>query len=132
MGRRGQGERESSSVSSDAMPALTGRRRVGAVMRRSEYSGKQGGTAEIAFLSLLPCMGEQGFFIFERTCSYETAGKTMAALSQFSPSKPSHFIFKKGNYSAVTFSVVKSSRKCRKIQEIATPVCALVRNDPDD
>ena len=51
-------------VSSDALPALTGRRRVGAV-QSGRISGKQGGTAEIVFSVLVP-LGEQGFFILHR------------------------------------------------------------------
>ena len=45
MGRRGQGEQEVSLVSSDALPALQGTRRVGAE-RAVGFTGKQGGTAE--------------------------------------------------------------------------------------
>ena len=56
MGRRGRGERARASVSSDAVPALEGRRRVGAG-QSGRVSGKQGGTAEMYFLSLLP-LGE--------------------------------------------------------------------------
>ena len=40
-------------VSSDAVPALTGRRCVGTVQSGRIY-GKQGGTAELFFLSLFP------------------------------------------------------------------------------
>ena len=64
MGRRGQGERERSLVSSDALPALTGRRRVGAG-REVGFTGKQGGTAEIVFSVLVP-LGEQGLFSFPK------------------------------------------------------------------
>ena len=38
-------------------------------------------------------------------------------------------VLKEGNYSEPLFSYVKNSGNGRKIREIATPVCALVRND---
>ncbi len=57
---------EQSKVSSDAMPALTGRRCVGTVAERSAFAGKQGGTAEFVFLSLFP-QGNKDFFIPERS-----------------------------------------------------------------
>ena len=43
---------EFSKVSSDAMPALTGRRCVGTVIEAVVFYGKQGGNAEMYFLSL--------------------------------------------------------------------------------
>jgi len=49
-------------VSSDAMPALTGRRCVGTVQSGRLIAGKQGGTAENVFLSLFP-QGNKDFFI---------------------------------------------------------------------
>ena len=61
MGRRGQGEMAKAKVSSDAMPALTGRRCVGTVIEVAGFSGKQGGTAESVFSVLVP-LGEQGLF----------------------------------------------------------------------
>ena len=64
MGRRGQGEQEVSLVSSDALPALLGTRRVGAG-RAVGFTGKQGGTAEIVFSVLVPS-GEQGLFSFPK------------------------------------------------------------------
>ena len=73
-------------VSSDALPALTGRRCVGTVMRRSDFSGKQGGTAEIDFLSLFP-IGGTGIFYFQKEYAYaeETTGQTMVMLTQSLP-----------------------------------------------
>ena len=68
MGRRGQRERDSSLVSSDALPALLGRRRVGAG-RAVGFTGKQGGTAEIVFSVLVPS-GEQGLFSFPKGDSH--------------------------------------------------------------
>ena len=64
MGRRGQGERESSLVSSDALPALPGTRRVCAG-RAVGFTGKQGGTAENVVSVLVP-IGEQGLFSFPK------------------------------------------------------------------
>ena len=64
MGRRGQRERGSPRVSSDALPALLGRRRVGAG-RAVGFTGKQGGTAENVFSVLVP-LGEQGLFSFPK------------------------------------------------------------------
>ena len=61
MGRGGQREMAKARVSSDALPALLGRRRVGAA-KSGRISGKQGGTAEIVFSVLVP-LGEQGLFI---------------------------------------------------------------------
>ena len=71
-------------VSSDAMPALTGRRCVGTVTERSDYSGKQGGTAEICLSVLVP-LGEQGLFYFRKEYRYdeETTGETMVTQIRF-------------------------------------------------
>ena len=56
---------EISKVSSDAMPALTGRRCVGTVIEAADFIGKQGGTAENVFSVLVP-FGEQGLFCFDK------------------------------------------------------------------
>ena len=68
---------EFSKVSSDAMPALTGRRCVGTV-QSGRISGKQGGTAEIVFSVLVP-FGEQGLFLLAKEYHYdkEITGKAM-------------------------------------------------------
>ena len=81
MGRRGQGEMAEARVSSDAMPALTGRRCVGTV-QSGRISGKQGGTAEIVFSVLVP-HGEQGLFYLAKEYSYdeEITGKAMVSLT---------------------------------------------------
>ena len=70
-----------SKVSSDAMPALTGRRCVGTV-QSGRISGKQGGTAEIVFSVLVP-FGERGLFYLEKEYLYdkEITGKAMAGLT---------------------------------------------------
>ena len=60
MGRRGQAETEPSGVNPDALPALSGRRRDGAVMSGRE-SGKQGGTAGYVFPVLVPHRGTRTF-----------------------------------------------------------------------
>ena len=57
---------------------VTGQRRVGAVTS-GRGSGKQGGTAEIYFLSLLP-QGSEAFFIGGKT--HEANGETMAPLTK--------------------------------------------------
>ena len=69
-------------VSSDAMPALTGRRCVGTVTEAAVCYGKQGGTAEMYFLSLFPC-GNRDFFISLRSIYYveEITGQTMVNLT---------------------------------------------------
>ena len=64
MGRRGRGERAWASVSSDAVPALTGRRRVGAG-QSGRGSGKQGGTAGNVFSVLAPPGGVRLFLLEE-------------------------------------------------------------------
>ena len=74
-------------VSSDALPALTGRRRVGAVQSGRFFTGKQGGTAEIVFSVLVPCYGEQGLFYLQRSIHYveEITRQTMVAPDQRIP-----------------------------------------------
>ncbi len=76
-------------VSSDAMPALTGRRCVGTVIEVVGFSGKQGGTAEIIFSVLVP-LGEQGLFYFRKEYIYdkEITGKAMVGLTNHEPSIP--------------------------------------------
>ena len=78
MGRRGQGEMERSKVSSDAMPALTGRRCVGTVQRWSFYTANKVVPQNVLILSLFP-YGNKDFFISERSKLYdqEITGKTM-------------------------------------------------------
>ena len=73
---------EFSKVSSDAVPALTGRRCVGIVIEVAGFSGKQGGTAEI-ILSVLVPLGEQGLFYLVKEYHYgeEITGKTMVCLT---------------------------------------------------
>ena len=66
MGRRGQGEMEFSKVSSDAVPALTGRRCVGTVMRRLILSASRVVPQELSFLSLFP-FGGTGIFYLQRS-----------------------------------------------------------------
>ena len=69
-------------VSSDALPALTGRRRVGAV-QSGRISGEQGGTAEIVFSVLVP-LGEQGLFLSCLTI-WETLAVTEIELPSMGP-----------------------------------------------
>ena len=74
---------EFSKVSSDAMPALTGRRCVGTVIEVVAFlRGKQGGTAESVFSVLVP-LGEQGLFYFRKENCYdkEITGKAMVQLT---------------------------------------------------
>ena len=82
MGRGGQRETGSPRVSSDAMPALTGRRCVGTVIEVAGFSGKQGGTAGICLSVLVPYW-EQGLFYLDKEYSYdeEIAGKAMVSLT---------------------------------------------------
>ena len=60
-------------VSSDALPALTGRRRVGAV-QSGRISGKQGGTAENCFFCPCSLRGTRTFLL-----SWETLTKSSSA-----------------------------------------------------
>ena len=65
-------------VSSDALPALTGRRRVGAV-QSGRFSGKQGGTAEIVFFCPCSLRGTGTFLLLsERRNTYVRSRQTMA------------------------------------------------------
>ncbi len=67
-----------SRVSSDALPALSGKRCIGTV-QSGRISGKQGGTAEIVFLSLFPS-GNKDFFYGKGVDCYDekAARQTMA------------------------------------------------------
>ena len=74
---------ELSKVSSDALPALTGRRCVGTVMEEFAFCGKQGGTAEYVYSVLVP-LGEQGLFYFRKEYCYdeEITGETMVTVTE--------------------------------------------------
>ena len=70
-------------VSSDALPALTGRRCVGTVQSGRILSGKQGGTAELVFLSLFPYGGARTFlFVKEIYYDEEITRQTMVKPDQ--------------------------------------------------
>ena len=64
MGRRGQGEMGLPRVSSDALPALTGRRCVGTVTERPHL--RQAGWYRRNVFSVLVPLGEQGLFYLRR------------------------------------------------------------------
>ena len=67
-------------VSSDALPALTGRRCVGTVMRRSEFPANKVVPQKSLFC---PCShGERGLFYFRKEYRYdeEITGETMVIL----------------------------------------------------
>jgi len=77
------------------LPALTGRRRVGAV-QSGRISGKQGGTAEIVLSVLVP-LGEQGLFYCFQKGEIPMYAPGRRWRPQQEPANPSnnHFNFKK-------------------------------------
>ena len=80
---------EFSKVSSDAMPALTGRRCVGTVTERSDFPANKVVPQKFVFLSLFP-QGNKDFFV-ERSFHYdqETSRETMVCLTS-SQNHPPH------------------------------------------
>ena len=62
MGRRGQGERANALVSSDALPALWGKRRVGAVLSGRSFPANKVVPQKMSFLSLFPS-GNKDFLL---------------------------------------------------------------------
>ena len=93
-------------VSSDALPALTGRRRVGAV-QSGRFSGKQGGTAENCFFCPCSLRGTRAFlFLSERRNTYvrsrqtmATPGKTRKPIQQSFDYQKGVFYYEKGYFS---------------------------------
>ena len=88
----------------DALPALWGRRCVGIVMS-GRAGGKQGGTAEKCFLSLLPPGGSEGFFIRRRF--YDKTGFPMAQSYRFHSSPPHLVNFQAYPYNKLVFEHFK-------------------------
>ena len=83
-----------SKVSSDAMPALTGRRCVGTVTEWPDLPANKVVPQKVYFLSLFPS-GNKGFFV-ERSFQndQETSGKAMAGLT-IPPSSHINISFKR-------------------------------------
>ena len=79
---------EYSKVSSDAVPALTGRRCVGTVTERPEFPASRVVPQKVSFLSLFP-IGNRGF-LYERSFQndQETSRETMVCLTSQKPSIP--------------------------------------------
>ena len=104
MGRRGRRERAVGLSIFDALPALWGRRCVGIVMS-GRAGGKQGGTAEKCFLSLLPPRGSKGFFIRRRF--YDKTGFPMAQPYHFLNFSPHLVNFQAYPYNKLVFEHFK-------------------------
>ena len=81
MGRRGQRERLQSLVSTDALPALTGRRCVGTVMSGRIFPASKVVPQEFVFPVLVPPRGNEDFFVFRRFPYEKEPRQAMAELT---------------------------------------------------